>query len=303
MIKLNDIHIFLKVVEAGSFVGASKQLGYPRSTVSRKVSQLEDSLGIRLLQRSTRKLNLTASGRDYYLKCRNALAEIHQANEMILEGQKSPSGVLRVSAPLAAQRGFMCSWITEFLGLYKNVIGEILLSDDNVDLIAEGIDIAFRAGNLNDSSLVARKLGDSKLILCASREYLDNNHPLDSLKQLKSHDCIVFGSAQGDMVWRLKAKYETDVLRVNGRVVVNSMEFALEACLSGLGVALLPIAMADNFISSEQLQVVLKEYSSDAIGLYAVYPTKQNLSITARAFLDFIIEKSKGGLPWDKLLR
>jgi DNA-binding transcriptional LysR family regulator len=300
MIKLSNIHIFVKVIEAGSFVGASKQLGYPRSTVSRKVSQLEDSLGVRLIQRSTRKLGLTALGREYYLMCRSALTDIDRANQLISETQTNPSGVLRITAPLAAQRGFICRWITEFLGLNRNIVGEILFSDENIDLIAEGVDIAFRAGELKNSSLVARKLGDSKHVLCSSPDYLHTNGPVQSLKQLKEHDCIVYGSAQQDMTWRLNANQETHVLRINSRVIVNSMEFALEACLASLGIALLPMVVAEKHISEKRLEVVMEEYSSDPIGLYVVYPTKRNLSIAARVFLDFIIAKSKDGLPSDK---
>jgi len=303
MIDLNEVLVFIKVVEAGSFSGAANILGFPRSTVSRKVSQLEDSLGMRLLQRSTRKLSLTPAGREYYLKCSNALTEIEHANQTITEAQQSPSGVLRIAAPLASQSGFMCDWINEFLSLHNKVTGQIRLSDDNVDLIEEGVDVAFRAGKLQDSSLVARKLGSTQLVLCASPQYLNNSSPLNTFRDLKQHDCIVFGSPHQNVTWKLNGKRGIEAMQVSGRIVVNSMEFALQASLTGLGVAMLPIAMIANYISSNDLQIVLEDYSSDADGLYAVYPSNRNLSITARCFLDFIASKASQGLPWDKLIK
>lgn len=301
MIDLNEVLVFIKVVDAGSFSGAARLLGSPRSTVSRKVSQLEDSLGIRLLHRSTRKLNLTPSGREYYLQCSNALSEIEHANQAVTEAQLTPSGVLRIAAPLASQSGFMCEWITEFLSLHEKVIGDIRLSDDDIDLIDDGIDIAFRAGKLKDSSLVARKLGQTKLVLCASPEYLKVSPTLNSLKDLKQHDCILFGSSQEKMTWRLRNNDAIETIPVSGRTVVNSMEFVLQACLSGLGVALLPIAMIAEHVASNSLKIVLEKVSSDADGLYVVYPSKRHLSITARTFLDFVIAKANEGLPWDNL--
>lgn len=301
MIDLNEIVVFIKVIEAGSFSGAANLLGYPRSTVSRKVSQLEDSLGIRLLQRSTRKLSLTPAGREYYLKCSSAVSEIEHASHQVTETQQSPSGVLRIAAPLASQSGFMCEWINEFLSLHKKVNAEIQLSDDNVDLIEDGFDIAFRAGQLKDSSLVARKLGNTRLVLCASQNYLHQAVALNTSKDLKHHNAIVFGAAQEHSNWRLQSQLGNEVVQIQARVIVNSMEFALQACLQGLGVALLPVAMVGEYVKTLQLQIILEDYSSDVGGLYVVYPSKTHLSVTVRAFLDFVILKASEGLPWDRM--
>lgn len=296
MVNLNEVLVFVKVVECGSFSQAATSLGQPRATVSRKVSQLESTLGTRLLHRSTRKLSLTEDGRQYYLTCSSALSEIEEANQVITATQQTPSGLLRIAAPLAAQSGFMCHLITEFLSLYKDVDIKLNLSDDVVNLIDDGIDIAFRAGTLKDSSLVARKLGSTKLVLCASPEYLQQAPAPTSPKALKTHSCIIFGNPHNNVNWQLQQGAETINVQVSGRISVNSMEFALHACLSGLGVALLPYAVVDQYVKSKKLELLLCEYSSNVGGLYIVYPSKSHLSTTVRAFIDFVIEKSHEGL-------
>jgi len=301
MIDFNEIVVFIRVVEASSFSGAAQLLGLPRSTVSRKVSQLENSLGIRLLQRSTRKLSLTQAGRDYYQKCSNAFSEIERANQAITETQQIPSGVLRIAAPLVAQSGFLCDWINEFLMRHRHVTGEIILSDDKIDMIDEGIDVAFRAGVLDESTLVARKLGKTKLVVCASPRYLKKAPPINSINSLKNHDGISFGRSQTSMSWRLQNPQGITDVHLKGRVLVNSMEFALHACRAGLGVALLPIVMIGPYLQSNELKVLFGDVSSDVGGIYIVYPSKSHLSVTVRAFVDFMVEKSTDGLPWDKL--
>lgn len=302
MIDLNQLMVFIRVVENGSFAGAARILGMPRATVSRKVSQLEGSLNVRLLQRSTRKLSLTEAGRNYYLTCSNALTEIDLANQTITEIQQSPSGLLRIAAPLSAQSGFMNEWINEFLALHPTINTEVLLSDNVVDLIEEGIDVAFRAGTLQDSSLVARKLGKTKLVLCASPDYLQKAPGLRSLKDLKQHQCICFATAKKESSWRLLGKQGLQTVYIQSRVMVNSMEFALNTCLAGLGVALLPVGLVSEHINTKRLTILLERYASEANGLFLVYPSKRHLPLTTRTFLDFIIDKAEEGLPWNELL-
>jgi DNA-binding transcriptional LysR family regulator len=267
--------------------------------VSRKVTQLESSLGIRLLQRTTRRLSLTEPGREYFIKCSSALSEIETANQILTETQQKPSGLLRVAAPLASQSGFMCDWMTEFLLLHKDVSIKVSLSDDDTNLIEDGIDVAFRAGSLKDSSLVARKLGNTKLVLCASSNYMDQASALNSPRDLKNHDGIIFGSSQESITWRLHSGNKSEIVQVHGRVLVNSMEFALQACLAGLGIALLQLAMIGEHVKSDQLQVVLDKFSADVGGVYIIYPSKKHLSTTVRAFVDFVTLKAKERLPWE----
>ena len=298
MIDLNEIAVFIRVVDAGSFSGAAKLLGLPRSTVSRKVAQLEESLGIRLLQRSTRKLNLTQAGREYYQQCSNAITNIEKANQQACNLQQSPSGSLRITAPLVAQNGFMCDWINEFIAMFPDVNAEVLLTDDNIDMIERGIDVAFRAGALSDSSLVARRLVETRLVLCASPEYLSKAAPINSLNDIKLQQCILVGDAQSTANWRLQNESQSAVIPLNSKLIVNSMEFALNACLAGIGIGLIPDAMVADFIETGRLKQVLTDYSSEIGGLYVVYPSRENLSITVRTFVDFICEKAANGVQW-----
>jgi len=298
MINLNEVLVFVKVVEGGSFSAAARALELPRATVSRKVSQLEASLGIRLLHRSTRKLSLTEEGRQYYVKCSSGLNEIEEANGMISATQQKPSGLLRISAPLAGQSGFMCKLITEFLALHEDVNIQLNLTDDLVNLIDDGVDVAFRAGKLEDSSLVARKLGSTQLVLCAASDYLKKSASIQSPKDLKDHTSIIFGHSHNHVSWKLQGDKEVITVPVHGRISVNSMQFALQACLSGLGVSLLPYGVIEEHLKTKKLQLLLKNYSSNVGGLYIVYPSKTHLSTTVRAFVDFVAEKMKGEMSW-----
>lgn len=296
-IDLNQIRVFISVVDHGSFSAASDELSMPRATVSRKVSMLEDSLGIRLLHRSTRKLNLTDAGQDYYERCHIALGQIDEANDTLSEAQQKPGGTLRIAAPLAAQKGFMCDWINQFARAYPAVKLQVLLSDDRVDMIGEGIDVAFRAGHLENSNLIAQKLGSTDLILCASPEYLDTTPPLSQLRDIKKHRCIVFGHANEKMNWRLKKGSKSVMLSIEGYMQVNSMEFALESCLASLGIALLPRTMVEKYIKQNVLTHVLPGYSTTIGGIYVVYADRRHLSASARALIELVIDAAKGGLP------
>ena len=292
MVDLNEIAVFIKVVDAGSFSAAARLLGLPRSTVSRKVSQLEEVLGVRLLQRSTRKLSLTQAGRDYYLQCRDAISQIENANQLVAESQQTPSGVIRIAAILALQGGFLAAWVNEFLRIYPGVRAEILLSDDGVDMIAEGIDVAIRAGALSDSSLVARQIMETKLVLCASPDYLANAAKIKTSSDIKKHRCIVVGSAQKNARWELENGRRKVIVPLQASIVVNSMEFAINACLAGNGIALLPDAIVQDYFESNELHQILSEYCSGRGGIYAVYPSRMHLSITVRTFVDFLTAKA-----------
>jgi DNA-binding transcriptional LysR family regulator len=294
MVDLNEIAVFIKVVDAGSFSGAAKVLGLPRSTVSRKVSQLEEELGVRLLQRSTRKLSLTPAGRDYYFQCGGAISQIENANQLVAESQQAPSGVIRITAILALQEGFLCDWVNEFLRMYPDVRAEILLSDDGVDMIAEGIDVAIRAGALNDSSLVARRLMETRLVLCASPAYLANAAKIKSTNDIKKHRCIVVGNTQQNPRWELENRRRKVIVPLQASIVVNSMTFAINACLDGNGIALLPDVLVRDYLESNELHQILSEYCSGRGGIYAVYPSRTHLSITVRTFVDFLTAKAEG---------
>lgn len=299
MVNLNDIAVFVRVIESGSFSGAARLMGLPRSTVSRKVSQLEEALEVRLIQRSTRKLNLTHIGRDYFVKCQEALCAIEQANLDTIESQKVPSGTIRISSLLAAQNGFLCDWINDFLQRYPEVKAEIILSDGQVDMIESGIDVAFRAGALTDSSLVARRLVSTELILCASDHYLSNAPVLKSVDDLKNHSCITVGLPPEAVTWQLHDNdQQVTSVAVQSKVMANSIEFAVNACIAGNGIGLLPDALVQPLIQDGKICRVLQSVNAQRGGLYVVYPSRTHLSTTVRTFIDFITTKANEDKPW-----
>ena len=298
MINLNDLTVFVKVVECGSFSQAAKTLGKPLATVSRKVASLEEALGIRLLQRTTRKLSLTEEGRKYYLKCHSALNDIEHANKTVLANQQAPAGTLRITAPLSSQSGYTNQLICEFLRQYPEVNINMHLSDEVINIIDEGFDIAFRAGDLKDSSLVARKLGNSHLVLCAGTAYLEQSSPPKSLNDLKTHACIVYGNVLHNVNWSLQCNDQTTRVQINGRLAVNSVEFALQTCLNNRGIALLPYPTVAKHLASNKLQLVLPQYSMPVGGVYVVYPSKTHLSLLVRTFIDFVFANKNSDAPW-----
>lgn len=301
-IDLNQISIFVAVVESGSFSAAGELLSMPRSTVSRKVTLLESALGVRLLNRSTRKLSLTDTGEQYFHQCRIAIEQIGEAGESVRQARISPSGTLRISAPLAAQQGFMCDWINEYAARYPDVTVDVMLSDDFIDMIDARIDIAFRAGKLDDATTVAQRLGESDQILCAHPEYIAQHAEVHSPKSLSEHRCIVFGQPGYRTQWRLfeqsgRGKQKGVTIPVSARVHVNSMEFAVQSCLAGLGIALLPRTMAKQHIEQGSLVHVLPSYSTAVGGIYIVYPSRKLKSASAKVFIELVLDKARNGIP------
>ncbi|WP_263866297.1 LysR family transcriptional regulator [Thalassolituus oleivorans] len=184
---LNEMAIFVHVVEAGSFTGAAKNLGLPKSTVSRKITQLEERLGVRLIQRTTRSLRLTDTGSAYYNHCARILGEIEEANIAVTQMQSTPTGTLRITAPVLFGSTVLSGLIADFMDDHPQVQIDLVLTDQRLDLVQDGIDVAFRVGQLEDSSLIGRHLGDARAILCASPEYVKKHGAPKHPSELQEH--------------------------------------------------------------------------------------------------------------------
>jgi DNA-binding transcriptional LysR family regulator len=289
MIDLNHVALFVRVVEAGSFSGAARALGIPKATVSRKVASLEAELGARLLHRTTRKLEPTALGRRFYEQSNAGLSLLHSAEDQASATRSVPSGKLRVAAPVEMGARQLMDALPEFLRAYPQVSVELTLNDGFVDLVAERIDVAFRTGRLKSSSFVARKLAPTRRVLLASPNYLRTRGTPKRLQDLSTHDCIVFGASLDNTTWRLdgpRPHGRSDV-QVRGRVAVDSARAALRGALIGLGIALLPVALARDELEDGRLQQVLTRYGVEGGGLYLVYPSNRHPSAALRAFVDF----------------
>lgn len=286
---LNDIPVFLKVADAGSFTAAARALGLPKTTVSRRVARLEEAVGVRLIQRTTRSLSLTDAGRRYFEDCHAALAAVADASRRTADTQQEPSGTIRVSGP--ADTGFLADVVTDFITANPKVRIELVLTDQHLNLVDEGIDVAIRAGHLSDSSLVARKLAPSRRTFVASPDYLAKAGVPETLADLSHHDCIISGRSIDGATWRVKGPDGPQTISVKGRIAVNAMQFAVRAAVSGLGIALIPSPMAARAIRAGRLRMVLRAFEPPHGALYAVYPSKRHISVAVTAFADFIGER------------
>ncbi len=284
---LDDLFVFTQVVDAGSFSAAGKALTLPTSTVSRRVARLEDRLGVRLLQRTTRKLSLTDAGRIYYDSGARITEDLAEADRQITEMQSTPRGRLRVTAPL--EFGGIMPLICGFLAAYPEMKVELELANRTIDLIEEGFDVAIRAGNLPDSSLIAHKLADNDLGLFASPAYLERGTPKKP-EDLRAHDCIFFSPLAPSASWNLRDGRKKVRVPVRGRIAVNHLLAAKQASVAGLGVALLPASFCINEIRDGELRRLLPEACPSEGSTWVVYPSKRHLPPRVRAFVDYLKE-------------
>jgi DNA-binding transcriptional LysR family regulator len=293
MLDLNDIALFVQVVEAGSFAAAARRLGLPANTVSRRVQDLEQHLGVRLLQRSTRKLTLTDAGRSFHAGSADPLQALAQAAQALSDTGQLPSGTVRVAAPADFFNWFQMDWVAEFLAAHPRVRIEWVLSDARADLIAEGIDVALRTGNLGDSSLVARQVGTSSALLVASPAYLAARGTPQQLADLQRHDCITRHPATSTHTshWRLQGPDGSVDVNVQGRLCANTMDAVLKATLAGLGVSLIPALLAQPLLASGQLLHVLPGYGVHGVGIHCVYPSRHQLPRAVSSFIAFTMDK------------
>ncbi len=291
MIDLNHVAIFAKVVETGSFSAAGRALGTPKATVSRNVAQLEANLGARLLDRTTRKVELTALGRAYFEGAAQGLSSLESARERIAAAQAEPSGTLRIAAPVVFGTRSLIGWIAEFLASFYKIRIELKLTDVPVDPVGARVDLAFRTGRLANSSLIALKLGGSRLVLLASPAYLKRRGIPRRIEDLQRHDCVLFGPAPATETWHLHGPNGWRDIPVSGRIAVDGSFAEVQAALAGLGIALLPMAPMGDHLRANRLRQVLPGYGSDSGGLHAIYASNRHMSAALRAFLDFVAAK------------
>lgn len=287
-VDLNDIWVFVEVVEAGSFTAAARKLGLPKSSVSRRVSRLEDRLGVRLLQRTTRSLHLTEVGQRYHAQASRLLRELFEAERQIESQGEGPRGRLRISAPSELAENFLGQLGARFLELHPEMQLEVMVTDRSVDLVEEGVDLALRTGTVGRSANVARRLFNLDLLLVASPSYLAQRPVGDDVTELEHHDVLLL-SNQDEAVWTLSDGEESKCVPVRARMSANHMGTVYEAALSGAGIALLPRTAVEPEIDSGRLVRVLPAWRSPGGSLWAVYPSRRHLAPKVRAFLDFLV--------------
>ncbi len=291
---LNEIAIFVKVVDAGSFTGAARALGLPKSTVSRKITQLEERLAVRLLQRTTRTLSLTDTGSAYYQQCSRIISDVEEANIAVTEMQSKPMGLLRITAPMLFGSLALSDLIADFLKQNQDIQIEMVLTDQSLDLIQEGIDVAFRVGTLADSSLIARSLGSVKVITCASPSYIEEFGTPTTPHELGQHKTIGWNQMS---TWDFDSPEKLS-MDMKHRVRVNDALSLRKLALNGLGITRLPAFLCADDIKSGQLVPILCDWTYRSTPIHALYPSNRHLSVKVRSFVDFIVEALRDEQPW-----
>jgi DNA-binding transcriptional LysR family regulator len=293
---LNEMLVFARVVQSGSFTAAAAELGMPKSTVSRKVTELEERLKSRLLQRTTRKLSLTDVGRTYYEYCARIVAEVEDAERAVSSLQATPRGLLRVTAPVNA--GYLAPIISDYLKRHAEVRLELFCTARSVDLVEERFDLAIRAGALAESTLIARSLGNVTWFLVATPAYLKKHGRPRSPEDLSKHPAIVFGNGPTVPELRLgKGDRSVQVSRTP-RLLVTDMEILLEITTAGLGIALLPAFLCLAALRAGRLEQVLRDWRAPATPVHVVYPSSRYVSAKVKSFVDFLHGRMSPP-PWE----
>ncbi|ABC81984.1 LysR family transcriptional regulator [Anaeromyxobacter dehalogenans] len=285
---LNRIAVFAQVVEAGSFTAAAASLGLRKSSVSRAVAALEGELGIRLLQRTTRRLSLTDAGRAYYERTRDALAGLREASEEAAALGAEPRGTVRVTAPVDLAPD-LARLTDAFLRAHPQVRVEVSLTARYVDLVKEGFDLAIRAGVLADSSLLARKLSDSALALFAAPSYLEARGRPRRLADLARHDCLLYRAGGETAVWRLTGRRGEEQVTVRGRAAADEFAFVRGMLLAGAGIALVPTGMVAAHLRTGALERVLPQYVRRGGPVSVVWPSRRYEPVAVARFRDAIV--------------
>lgn len=291
---LTGMRIFARVVEAGSFSKAGRQLGVAPSSVSRQINELENSLGALLFQRTTRKLSLTEAGELYYERTTSIVTEVDEAKLAISQLDGTPTGILRLNVPGSLSRRYIVPIVVAFQEKFPRVEIVLLASDQVMDMIEHRIDLTIRLGVLKDSSLVARKIGSGRRVICASTAYLIKAGNPKSPDELTEHNCLTFRSNPGSNVWKFKnVKGITSEVRATGNLYANDGESLVAAAVMGHGIILVPEWLVNCELKEGSLQELLTNYSSipKETPIYALYQRQRHLPPKVRAFIDFMVEQ------------
>jgi DNA-binding transcriptional LysR family regulator len=288
--------VFVRVVQAGGFRRAAAKLGMPKSTVSRKVSELEERLGARLLQRTTRKLSLTDVGRTYYDHCARIVSEVEDAERAVSSMQSTPRGLLRVTAPV--NFALIGPIVSDYLKRYREVQVELFCTGRSVDLVEDRFDLGIRAGALADSTLIAKSLGNARWFLVATPAYLKKRGRPRSLEDLKKHDCLLFGTGMDGASLRLENANGPVQIALSARLMVSDMDVLNAVATSGLGIALLPAFRCVEDLRAGRLERLLPEWNAPPTPIHVVYPSTRHLSPKVKSFIDHLQERMTPP-PWE----
>ncbi|RKG84061.1 LysR family transcriptional regulator [Corallococcus terminator] len=289
MISPADMVLFATVVREGSFTRAARQLGITKQTISERISKLEEQLGVRLLERTTRRLRVTGAGATYSDRCAAIAAQIDEANSEVQQQEAEPVGLLRVSSPMLYGRRYLAPVVAEFLGRYPKARVELVLADRRINLIEEGLDLAIHMGTLDDSSLVARKLGEGPVFFVASPGFLAK-HGTPNARELQASRCIGFSAFE---TWRVEGLK----VRIDPVLTVNDLEVACEAAIAGVGIACVPALLCRDAVRDGRLKVLFGPKPAMLRAAHVVYPSRLNLPTKVRLFVETLATRVAPMLP------
>ena len=295
---ITDLEIFARVARTGNMSAAGREMGLSPAVVSKRVSLLEERLNTRLFQRTTRQLTLTETGEGYFKRVVDILSLIEEAEDFVSRRNTKPRGQLKVTVPTSFSRLHIAPYLPRFLEKFPEIELDFNLTDNFVDIIRDGFDLAIRIGELQDSSLVQRKLAADTRVICASPKYLEQCGVPKTLADLEDHNCL---SAGAQDLWRLQGTEGARQLRVKGNIRSNSFEFMREALLAGLGLGLRSTWDIAAELKSGELKVVLPEWrGADTVAIYAVYPCRDFMPEKVNVFIEFLADLYGNDPYWDK---
>lgn len=300
MMKLEGMGIFARVAEAKSFSGAARRLGISKSLVSKEVSKLEQALGARLLNRTTRQLSLTEFGAAFYEHCARVVQEAEEAELLVERLHTSPRGVLKCTAPVAFATLHIARAIPEFRAQYPEVQIDLTVGDRFFELAEEGYDLAIRIARDLPPNMVARPITPINRVICGTPQYFASHGIPSTPQELAHHDCVVYTHANPDSIWHMSANGADVAVPVRGALKANDDEVAWQAVRAGLGLSLLPTFIVGDDLQSGRLQAVLTEFLPSERNLYALYLPNRHLSAKVRVFIDFMLSKFAPPPYWDR---
>ena len=296
---VTGMRVFTAVVDAGSFAGAADKLDLSRGMATRYVAQLEAHLGVRLLNRTTRKLSLTEAGSDYCQRATQVLAMVEEAETSVAQEASVPRGTLRVTSSQAFGVRHLGWAITEYLQRYPGIQVDVTLNDRVVDLVEEGFDLAIRVATRIDPGLVARKLTRARVVACASPGYLKKHGAPKSPEELAGHNCLAYAYSSLQNEWHFRRKGVVRKVRVSGNLRGNNGDILSTAAIEGLGVILHPTFLVYEALRERKLVRILPDWEIDDLTVFAVYPNRKFLPPKVRSFIDFLAARFAPEPYWD----
>lgn len=284
-----SMRMYVAVVDGGSFAAAADKLDISRAMVSKQIQKLEEHLGTRLMNRTTRRLSLTETGREFYERSIQIMGDVEEAEQIAGQMTRRPQGVLRVTIPLSYGQHRLAAIIGDYTQAYPQVQLDISLSDRKVDLIEDGLDLAIRIGAMPQSDLIARKLAGVRSIVCAAPAYLARHGAPQTPADLARHACLGYTLTGTGADWRLEGPDGAVIVPISGPIRADNGDIIRLAALSGAGILFQPHFIVDDDIETGRLVRILPDWQSAELGVYAVYPSRKHLSAKVRTFVDFLV--------------